>query len=156
MIFSGIGGGEMGMKKYELKKATAWIEYKDRRTIEEGCTRDENVNCNDDSAVLKSFDNREDALKALEAYETDIRKYSYVNTFYEVTEYYVEENEYEYSEVGENCEWTSGGDVLEFSKINIEVRDFDTGETIANCSSYLQAEKVQQDYTGEAGAHIVV
>lgn len=93
------------MKKYELKSATA--EIRKWNQIKEGCTLDDS-----EPQLIKSFDDKEEALEELKKYETSVRALSdAIGTYYLVEEYYVEENEYD--EEG----WISGGDVWAFSNL---------------------------------------
>lgn len=63
--------------------------------------------------MIKPFENKEDALRELKKYQSEIRTiYGNAGKGYSVTEYYVEENEYD-----EDGEWIGGGDVWEFSKM---------------------------------------
>lgn len=99
--------------KYEIMRITREISYKDRHEIKEGCTLDQS---NQEPKIIKSFDGKDEALEALKSYQSDIQKLSGgAGPYYSVTEYYVEENEYD-----ENGDWVSGGDVWEFSKMRIE------------------------------------
>lgn len=101
------------MKKYEIKQNTREISYKKRAEIKSGCTLEQD---NQEPVIIKTFDNKEEALQALKEYKTDIRELrSSTGTYYDVTEYYVEENEYD-----EDGEWINGGDVWEFSEIENE------------------------------------
>lgn len=77
----------MTITKYELR--TARIETK-KEYIYEGCTQANGDIC---SEIIETFDNLEDALKALENYESSV--YDLGRGKYEVTEYYVEVNDYE-------------------------------------------------------------
>jgi hypothetical protein len=96
------------MKKFEIVESHREISYRSRKEIKPGCTLLQD-DCS--SSVLKSFQNKDEALAELKNYETEIRELSgSAGTYYLVTEYCVEENEYD-----EDGEWVSGGDVLEFS-----------------------------------------
>lgn len=96
--------------KYEIRKSTREIGYKKRAEIKEGCTLDQ---FDQDPEIIKAFDDKDKALNELELYKSDICKLSGgAGTYYAVTEYYVEENEYD-----EDGEWVSGGDVWAFSKM---------------------------------------
>lgn len=95
------------MKKYELKKNSIEIKKAD---VAQGCAVND---MNAEPEVVKSFDNKDDALNELKNYSTEIRDFSSpVGTMCSVTEYFVEENEYD-----EDGEWISGGDVWEISEI---------------------------------------
>ena len=101
--------------KYEIIKNTREISYKNRKEIKEGCTLEQD---NMMPEIIKSFDNKDEALKELKSYESDIKRLSgAAGTYYNVTEYYVEENEYD-----ENGEWVSGGDVWSISKMPMVTR----------------------------------
>lgn len=119
--------------KYEVIKNSIEISYSNRRNIMEGCT----VNQDDcDPEIIKSFDSKEDALKELQKYDTDIRKLSGgAGTYYSITEYYVEENTYD------DDKWVSSEGVCGYSKMNIEVCEKPTYEAIGVYNNYSDAEK---------------
>ena len=95
---------------FEIKKNTIEIAYKKRKEITEGCTLTQS---DQEPEVIKSFESKEDALRELNKYQSEIQiHYGNAGKFYSVTEYYVEENEYD-----EDGEWIGGGDVWEFSKM---------------------------------------
>lgn len=100
------------MTKYEIKKATREFKgYKNRHKIREGCTVVAEGDIFDE--IVKSFDSKDEALNALKAYTSTI---DISGDLYEVTEYYVEENEYD-----EDGEWIDGGGIWEFSPLPEEV-----------------------------------
>ncbi|NLY08513.1 MAG: hypothetical protein GXZ11_01220 [Tissierellia bacterium] len=80
------GGNEM--LKYEIVKNT--LEIKKMEDYKEGCTYA--YEGDQDPEIIKSFNSKEEALEELKKYEADIRRGSGVHV---VTEYYVEENEYD-------------------------------------------------------------
>lgn len=97
------------MKKYELFKNDIEISLRDKDRIVEGCTLDQG-DC--DPELIRSFDNKEEALSELQNYKSDIRELKgNLGTYYQVTEYYVQENTYD--EDG----FVEGGDVWEFTKM---------------------------------------
>ena len=99
------------MTKYEIKKATREIRgYKNRNKIGEGCTLEGNDIFDE---IVKSFDSKDEALNALKAYKSEI---DIAGDLYMVTEYFVQENEYD-----EDGEWIDGGDIWEFSPLPEEV-----------------------------------
>lgn len=103
------------MKKYELIERTA--EFKDKRAIKPGCTVDIALNTpgyDKDPEILKSFDSLDEAREALKNYESDVRVLSGHDgkRYYLVTEYMVEENDYD-----DEGEWCGGGDDWAFSKM---------------------------------------
>lgn len=77
----------MEITKYELR--TASIETK-KEYIYEGCTQTNGDIC---SEIIETFDDLDEALAALENYESSV--YDLGHGKYEVTEYYVEVNDYE-------------------------------------------------------------
>lgn len=96
------------------------------------------------SAEFKKLEEAEEELKK---YKTEI---SESGSMFSVTEYMIRENEYD-----EDGEWISGGDVWDFSKMEIGVVDRETLELIGTATSYEEAEKIKMDYDGVAGADIV-
>lgn len=127
------------MVKYELVKKEKEVSWKKRYTIAEGCTMGE------EPELIKSFDSLEEALDALKKEKTYVRRMSSNETYYLVTEYSVEKNEYD-----DDGEWTSGGDVFGFSKMEIKVIKKDGFDTIKVCDSLEEAEKVWEKYDGES------
>lgn len=131
------------MLKYELRKNTREIRYRDRKEIKEGCTLNQ-----DDQypEIISSFDSKEEALESLKGYKTKIIDYSLATgTYYSVTEYYVEENEYD-----EEGKWLGGGGIYEFSKIQIglvevEKQGHKTYETLAVFDNFADAVKAQNE-----------
>ncbi|WP_075679120.1 helix-turn-helix domain-containing protein [Roseburia sp. 831b] len=93
------------MKKFELIKKTVEISYKNRKEIQPGCAE-----ADTDPELLQSFDSLKDAKAALKKYKTDIKKMS---GYYLVTEYSVEENEYD-----EDGEFVSGTDIWCYSEMD--------------------------------------
>ena len=95
------------MIKYELKENSVEVRKKD---LAKGCAVED---MNADPKIIKSFDKKEEALNELKKYKTDVYDFSSpVGAMCNVTEYYVEENEYD-----EDNEWISGGDIWEISEI---------------------------------------
>lgn len=94
------------MVKYELRKNIREIRFKDRNEIKTGCTLQQD---NQEPEIIKSFDKKEDALKEQASYQSEIYPFG---SYFSVTEYYVEENEYD-----EDGEWVAGGDVWDFAPL---------------------------------------
>ena len=65
--------------------------------------------------ILKTFDKKEDALDALKDFKSTFYERDSDGRYYEVTEYYVEENEYD-----DEGEWISGGDIWKFADFEKE------------------------------------
>lgn len=131
------------VKKFELKKSTVEVSFANRAEIKEGCTNDQ------EAELIKPFDNEEEALKALESYESEIRELrGTAGIYYAVTEYYVEENTYI------NDEWINGGDVLEFSEMVISLVEKPSYETIKTFDNMADAERAYNDYDGENQVYI--
>lgn len=134
------------MKKYELRKNTRQIMWCDRRELKEGCSHDTSPGAANDPEILKSFDSKEEALEELKKYKTEISEYNNDSHFFYIEEYYIEENNYEYDEDCESFEWIDGGDIWEYSKMEIRVRDVESYDVVAICSSYVEAEKFVKIY----------
>ena len=115
-------GKIMNTTKFEIIKNNIEISHKNRVNVKEGCSLEQD---NQDPKIIKSFVNKDDALLELQNYTTEITELSGAFTYYNVTEYYVEENVYD-----EDNEWLSGGDVWGFSKIQIEVNEKSSYETV--------------------------
>ena len=140
------------MKKYDLVKRTAEINYKDRKEIEEGCTA-----FDDSPEYIKTFDTLEEAKKELAKRKTDVSKFSYHGmTFYKVEEYVIEENEFEYDEDESKFVQTDFIDTLESTEMKIEVVEIPSHETIAICSSLEEAEEAEDHYEGENETCIMI
>lgn len=131
------------MKKYELKKCSAEFAWKERKEIKEGCTM-----YDVEPEKIGEFESLEKAEEELTKYETEI---SESGGLFSVTEYMIQENEYD-----DEDEWIDGGDVWSFSKMKIEIVDNETLELIGTAKSYEEAEKIAEDYEGEAGAHLML
>lgn len=100
--------------------------------------------------TVKDFKGKGEALDALKGYTTKIREMSDARgVYYLVEEYCVEVNTYD-----ADGEWLSGGDVLEWSKMRIEVVESSTYETVAVCSNYKEAEKEMYDYDGDEDVYL--
>lgn len=133
------------MKKYELVKRSAEINWKERKTIALGCTMND-----PEPEKIKEFESLEEAQKELKNYKSDIHKMSgNIGTLYEVAEYMIEENEYD-----EENEWISGGDVWDFSDMTIEVVEKPSYETILTCSNMEEAEEAVNNYEGDGEVYI--
>ena len=100
------------MKRYELKKNTREMSFKERKEICEGCTLDQR---DMEPELIGSFEDKEEALAELRKYESDVRTFrTAVGTMYLVTEFYVEENIYD-----EDGDFVEGGDILDYSKMDL-------------------------------------
>lgn len=134
------------MMKFELKERTREVKHKERFEIAAGCTANQD-DC--ESKLIKSFDSKEDALKELEQYESNICKFdTATGPKYEVTEYFVEE-----VECNEDGEWVAGGDIWEFSEMHIElVAENSTADTLGVFDNFADAENALNEC--EVDAHI--
>jgi len=131
----------MNKIKFEIRKDNIEIAYKDRMNIKPGCTLD---NLNSDSEIIESFDTKEDAIEALKKYITDISTFSSANgTVFDVTEYYVEGNEYD-----EDGHIIACNGVWEESKMEIALVDED-GNIIKVFDNYSDAEVAYNEYDDE-------
>ena len=137
------------MKKtfYDLMSNSAEIRGRVDKAIYHGCVVDELLrscaDCGGD--LIKRFDDKDEALKALSNYTTIIREYGY--HFFLVEEFYVEENTYDIDEDGDE-EWIEGGDVWEYSSMPEEYRhEFCTFRWNEKINRYemLEGEEVEED-----------
>lgn len=128
------------MIKYELKKDSIEVKYKDRKEIKPGIVL---TSDNQKPELIKAFDNKDEALEELRKYKSGIRKFS---NYYLVEEYYVEENVYDDED---EDEWVSGGDVWEFSKMEIELVEKPSYNTLAVFDNMADAERAENEYEGE-------
>lgn len=130
------------MMKFELKECTREIKYKERFEIAAGCTANQD-DC--ESKLIKSFDSKEDALEELKNYKTEINSFSSnTGTRYNVTEYFVEEAEYD-----EDGDWIAGGDIWGFSEMSIEVVEKPSYNTLAIFNNMKDAEEAADNYEGD-------
>lgn len=130
------------MVKYELIRRSKEFTYKTRNEIKSGCTMYDS-----DPEKLKSFDELKEAKTELEKYKTEIQ---HSGNIYTVTEYMIEQNEYD-----DDGEWVNGGDVWEISTMQIEIVDRETREQIAEKDNYEDAEKAAEEYEGDAGVDLI-
>ena len=93
---------------YELRWET--IEVYSTKNIRQGIVASQNGDT--DPQIIKTFDTKEEALTALNAYHTEIRELSHHRRYWEVKEYYIEENTYD-----QDGEYVKGGDVWGISNI---------------------------------------
>lgn len=130
------------MKKFEIVKTTAEISWKERDEIKEGCTM-----YDVEPEKIASFVTKEESEKELKKYKTDVCT---SGSLFTVEEFSIQENEYD-----EDGEWIGGGDIWEFTPMEIFVVDKETRETIAKVDNYEDAEQAAEEYEGDAGADIV-
>lgn len=99
------------MIKYEIKKGYEEISWKDRKKIMPAVA----VQVIDsDPELIASFDTLEEAKNELKKYESVVWLTGGSNPYYDITEYYIEENEY-----NEDGDWIDGGNVWEYSKMEL-------------------------------------
>lgn len=95
---------------YEIMKASREIKLKNKKEIVEGCTTkvdDLNV-----KPTNERFDTEQEAMDFLARMKSEVRFYESTIPYYEVTEYFVEQNTYD-----EDDTWVSGGDICGYSKL---------------------------------------
>lgn len=141
---AGPNGPEMVdiMIKYELRENSREVKYKERFEITKGCTQFQESS---EPVLIKTFGTKEEALEELKNYKSSIREFSAnTGTCYEVTEYYVEEAEYD-----EDGDWIAGGDIWGFSKMEIEVVEKPSYNTLAIFNNMKDAEEAADNYEGD-------
>lgn len=131
------------MTKYELFKLNNEISLKNRYGILPGCSID--LNGSQDPEKIEEFQTKEEALEALKKYSTSVGEGS---GFFSITEYYV--SEIEYDEDGDFL----NEDILEYSKMNIEVIEKPSYNTLASFDNYKDAEDFKNSYDGENEVYI--
>lgn len=130
------------MKKFEIRRNSIEVAWKNRKEIKEGIT----LTADDQyPEIVVSFDTLDKAKVELQKYKSSIRELSGgAGKYYLVEEYYIEENSYD-----EDEEWVEGGDVWEYSKITIELVEKPSYETLATFDNMKDAEEAYDDYDGE-------
>ena len=89
-----------------MKKFILFKDHAEVKNYYEGCTLDKVDNYPE---VIKTFDNKDEALEELKKYNTQVTDY---RNYLLVEEYYVEEQEQD-----EDGEFVEGGDIWEYSKL---------------------------------------
>ena len=92
----------------------------------------------------------EEAQEELKKLKTDIKENHYNTTFYTVTEYYIEENEYD-----EDGDWVTGGDIYDFSEMNIDVVECETRKHLGTFHDFESALKFVETCDCEYGTDLV-
>ena len=92
----------------------------------------------------------EEAQEELKKLKTDIKENHYNTTFYTVTEYYIEENEYD-----EDGDWVTGGDIYDFSEMNIDVVECETRKHLGTFHDFESALKFAETCDCEYGTDLV-
>lgn len=136
--------GETTMhKRFEIRRNSIEVSYKERYTIKEGVTLTADVQ---EPEIIAYFDTVEEAKQKLNKCHSSITTLTnHGMTYYLVEEYYIEENYYD-----EDEEWVEGGgDVWGFSKFNIELVEKPSYKTLASFDNMKEAEQAYSDYDGE-------
>lgn len=126
------------MIKFELRKNTREMSYTERIEIKPGCSLNTDIQ---EPEIVKVFKDKAVALKELQKYISKIDTFDApAGTCYSITEWYVEENEY-----NEDDEWISGGDVWGFSKMKIELVRKENYDVLAEFDNLADADKAYRD-----------
>lgn len=132
------------MIKYELRKGSIEISYKNRFEIAPGIAVD------DIDEVIATFDTLEDAKKELEKYSTYIRSLSgSAGSYYLVEEYFVEE-----IELDEDEDFICSLGVHEYSKMEFELIEKPSYKTLATFDNMRDAEEAYNNYDGDNEIYI--
>lgn len=135
------------MTKFEIRKDSVEVSWKNRKTIKEGIVIDSD---NQNPELINSYDTLEEASKAIKNYNTTIRELSGgAGKYYLVEEYYIEENVYDEDGEFEKCDG-----IWEFSKIIIELVEKPSYNTLATFDNMEEAEEAYNDYEGENEVYI--
>ena len=128
------------MMKYYLFKDSIEINSKDSRNIRQGIIT-ESLNQNPETIAIFSTEN--DALAALAKKKSSLENFG--DTI-RVTEFYVQPVELEDDE----DDFGDYKDILSFSKMEIEVYDIESYDTIGIYDNYADAEQSYNEYEGNA------
>ena len=128
------------MLKYYLLKDTIEINSKDRRTIRQVIITD---SLNQEPETIAIFSTENDALAALSKQKSSLE--SFGDTI-RVTEFYVQPVELDDDE----DDFGEYKDILSFSKMEIEVYDIESYDTIGIYDNYADAEQSYNEYEGNA------
>lgn len=135
------------MTKFEIKKDSIEVLWKNRKVIKEGIVIDSD---NQNPELINSYDTLEEASKAIKNYNTTIRELSgSAGKYYLVEEYYIEENVYDEDGEFERCDG-----IWEFSKTIIELVEKPSYNTLATFDNMEEAEEAYNDYDGENEVYI--
>ena len=93
---------------YELMEISAEILYKDRKRIKPGICLEYNYDRN--PSLVETFASTEKAMEELGKRKSTV---VYMGRYFLVTEYYVEESEYD-----EEGDWISGGNIWGYSEFD--------------------------------------
>lgn len=130
------------MTKFEIRKDSVEVSWKNRKTIRKGMVIDSD---NQNPELINSYDTLEEASKAIKNYNTTIRELSGgAGKYYLLEEYYIEENVYD-----EEGEFLRCDGIWEFSKIIIELVEKPSYNTLATFDNMEDAEEAYNDYDGE-------
>ncbi len=97
---------------WALYKQTREVPYRDKKEIKQGCVLDQTWQ---EPEFIEKFDTKEEALKELKNYKSKIEQFKTFQTFYTVTEWYIEEVEYN-EEMEAEGEYEAKGNILDFSE----------------------------------------
>lgn len=137
---------EVYEEKYEIMKKSIEVGYKDRKSIAQGITSEDEWA---DSELVERFDTLEEAREKLKDYKTSIKELSgSAGKYYLVEEYYIEYNEYEDGEV------TNAGDIYDYSNMIIEVVENSKYNILGTYNNFESAEKAMEEFDGENGAYL--
>lgn len=128
------------VQKYEIMKRSIEVAYKDRKSIAQGITSEDEWA---DSELVESFDTLEEAREKLKDYKTSIKELSG-----SAGKYYIEYNEYEDGEV------TNAGDIYDYSNMIIEVVENSKYNILGTYNNFESAEKAMEEFDGENGAYL--
>lgn len=118
---------------YLLKKNHIEIKSRDRKQIREGVSFSQN---NIDSDVVKKFTDLDEAKKELSKLKTRITELSGpTEIYYLIEEYYIEYDD-------------ENGDIIAFSKMEIEVIEKPSYNTLGSYDNFKDAEDAYNDYDG--------
>lgn len=132
------------MIRYELKQDSIEVKYKNRKEIKPGIVLSSDYQ---EPELIESFETKEEALEAIKNYKSSIRRLSNAGmTYYLVEEYYIEENLYDDEDPDE---WLECVNILDYSKMEIELVEKPSYNTLAVFDNMADAEEAEADYEGD-------
>lgn len=123
----------MNTKKYEIYKKTVEISYRDKNEIRQGCADEYEKGCF--TEFVKGFDTQEEANEFFKTLKSSIKQ---MNGYFLICEYVFECNKFDNNGV-------LSTDILDSSKMKIEVVKKPAFETVATFDNYKDAENMMQE-----------
>lgn len=122
------------MKKFELRQDTIEVKWKERNIIKKGVTLNQ---ADSEPTIIKKFDYLDEALQELKSYKSSINELS---GYFVITEYYVQENEYD-----EEGELLNMQDIAGISEMEISLTEKPSYKVVKTFDNMKDAEAALDD-----------